>query len=123
MKVYTDMDAVSLIQDKAGRVIGVVAKDNHTGKTTKFMADKGVILATGGFGANVALRQKVNTGVFKDYDLGRASAARTSTSLPRAPASSWVKSRCTRYRYVRHSGSSLRNSGYRFDGNGSYIRP
>ena len=52
MKVYTDMDAVSLIQDKAGRVIGVVAKDNHTGKTTKFMADKGVILATGGFGAN-----------------------------------------------------------------------
>ena len=71
MKVYTDMDAVSLIQDKAGRVIGVVAKDNHTGKTTKFMADKGVILATGGFGANVALRQKVNTGVFKDYDLGK----------------------------------------------------
>lgn len=71
MKVYTDMDAVSLIQDKAGRIIGVVAKDNHTGKTTKFMADKGVILATGGFGANVALRQKVNTGVFKDYDLGK----------------------------------------------------
>ena len=71
MKVYTDMDAVSLIQDKAGRVIGVIAKDNHTGKTTKFMADKGVILATGGFGANVALRQKVNTGVFKDYDLGK----------------------------------------------------
>ena len=35
------------------------------------MADKGVILATGGFGANVALRQKVNTGVFKDYDLGK----------------------------------------------------
>ena len=35
MKVYTDMDAVSLIQDKAGRVIGVIAKDNHTGKTTQ----------------------------------------------------------------------------------------
>jgi flavocytochrome c len=28
------------------------------------------VVATGGFGANIALRQKVNTGVFKDYDLG-----------------------------------------------------
>ena len=71
MHVYTDMDVQSLIKDKAGRVVGVVAKDNHTGKTTKFMADKGVILATGGFGANIELRQKVNTGVFKDYDLGK----------------------------------------------------
>lgn len=72
MKVYTDMEALSLIQDKSGRVIGVVAKDNHTGKTTKFMASKGVVIATGGFGANIALRQKVNTGVFKDYDLGKS---------------------------------------------------
>ena len=71
IQVYTDMNAESLIKDKAGRVIGVVAKDNHTGKTTKFMADRGVIVATGGFGANVELRQKVNTGVFKDYDLGK----------------------------------------------------
>ncbi len=69
--VYNDMNVESLIRDDSGRVVGVVAKDNHTGKTTKFMASKGVIVATGGFGANVPLRQKVNTGVFKDYDLGK----------------------------------------------------
>ena len=103
MKIYTDMDAVSLIQDKAGRVIGVVAKDNHTGKTTKFMADKGVILATGGFGANVALRQKVNTGVFKDYDLGKGIGC---TNFNKSAASSWVKksvhtlSVCPTFRFI-----------------------
>ena len=31
-----------------------------------------MIIATGGFGANVKLRQEVNTGVFKDYDLGKS---------------------------------------------------
>jgi flavocytochrome c len=72
MTVYTDMNVESLIKDKAGRVIGVIAKNNLNGKTTKFMASKGVVLATGGFGANIELRQKVNTGVFKDYDLGKA---------------------------------------------------
>lgn len=72
MTVYTDMDVQSILRDKAGRVIGVTAKDNHTGKVTKFLASNGVVIATGGFGANVALRQKVNTGVFKDYDLGKA---------------------------------------------------
>lgn len=71
MTAYTDMEVQSLIKNEKGRVIGVIAKNNHTGKVTKFMADKGVVLATGGFGANVALRQKVNTGVFKDYDLGK----------------------------------------------------
>ena len=71
MTVYTDMTVESLIKDKNGRIIGVTAKDGHTGKVTKFMASNGVVVATGGFGANVALRQKVNTGVFKDYDLGK----------------------------------------------------
>ena len=100
------MDAVSLIQDKAGRVIGVIAKDNHTGKTTKFMADKGVILATGGFGANVALRQKVNTGVFKDYDLGKGIGCTNFNKSAQVPASSWVKksvhtlSACPTFRFI-----------------------
>ncbi len=70
--VYTDMTVQSIIRDKDGRVTGVIGKDNHTGKETKFMASKGVVLATGGFGANVELRTKVNTGVFKDYDLGKS---------------------------------------------------
>ncbi len=72
IKVYTDMNVESLVTNDSGRVIGVVAKNNHTGKSTKFLADRGVILSTGGFGANIELRQKVNTGVFKDYDLGKA---------------------------------------------------
>ena len=57
--------------DETGRVVAVLAKDNKNGRYTKFEASKGVIVATGGFGANVKLRQEVNTGVFKDYDLGK----------------------------------------------------
>lgn len=72
IKVITDIEALDLLKDESGRVTGVLAKDNKNGRYTKFTAEKGVIVATGGFGANVELRQKVNTGVFKDYDLGKA---------------------------------------------------
>ncbi|MCD8339534.1 MAG: flavocytochrome c, partial [Burkholderiales bacterium] len=68
--VYTDMTAEVLIKNPDGKVIGVIAKDNHTGKETTFYATRGVVLATGGFGANVKLRQEVNTGVFKEQNLG-----------------------------------------------------
>lgn len=72
IQVITDIEALDLLKDDTGRVTGVLAKDNKNGRYTKFTAEKGVIVATGGFGANVDLRQKVNTGVFKDYDLGKA---------------------------------------------------
>lgn len=71
IKVYTDMNVKEIIRGKDGRVLGVKAEENHSKKMTTFLADKGVVIATGGFGANVELRQKVNTGVFKDYDLGK----------------------------------------------------
>ena len=67
IQVLLDTPAKSLIQDKSGRVIGVVA-DNFGSKVT-VKAKDGVILATGGFGANVAFRQKVNTGVWKHVRL------------------------------------------------------
>ena len=70
IKVITDIEAKDIIRDADGRVTGVLAKSNKTHRYTLVKAEKGVIVATGGFGANVKLRQEVNTGVFKDYDLG-----------------------------------------------------
>lgn len=66
IEVITDAPVKSLITKK-GRVTGAVA-DNFGSKVT-VNAKKGVIIATGGFGANIAYRQKVNTGVWKDVKL------------------------------------------------------
>jgi len=65
--VITDANVEKLIQGKNGRIDGVVA-DNHGRKIT-VMADKGVVIATGGFGANIKLRQEVNDGVWKEVKL------------------------------------------------------
>lgn len=56
--IITNMRAESLITDKAGRVVGVKAVMD--GKPYTFMANKGVVLATGGFSANVEMRTKAN---------------------------------------------------------------
>ncbi len=67
IQVLLDTPAVKLIQNKSGRVVGVVG--NNLGSKVTVMAKDGVIIATGGFGANVAYRQKVNTGVWKNIKL------------------------------------------------------
>ena len=67
IQVLLDTPAVKLIQNKSGRVVGVVG--NNFGYKVTVMAKDGVIIATGGFGANVAYRQKVNTGVWKNIKL------------------------------------------------------
>ena len=67
IQVLLDPPAVKLIQNKSGRVVGVVG--NNFGSKVTVMAKDGVIIATGGFGANVAYRQKVNTGVWKNIKL------------------------------------------------------
>ncbi|ABZ77398.1 flavocytochrome c [Shewanella halifaxensis HAW-EB4] len=54
--IHTRTTATALIQDQNGRVIGVEAEKN--GQKITYMADRGVIMATGGFGANVAMRTK-----------------------------------------------------------------
>ncbi|TKB50739.1 flavocytochrome c [Ferrimonas aestuarii] len=54
--IHTRTTAKALIQDQSGRVIGVEAEKN--GKTITYLAKDGVILATGGFGANVEMRTK-----------------------------------------------------------------
>lgn len=56
--VITDMEAEELIKDKTGRVVGVKATSH--GATYTFNAKGGVVLATGGFGANKAMVKKYN---------------------------------------------------------------
>lgn len=56
--VITDMKAEELIKDKTGRVVGV--KVTSHGATYTFNAKGGVVLATGGFGANKAMVKKYN---------------------------------------------------------------
>ena len=56
--VITDMKAEELIKDKTGRVVGVTATSH--GATYTFNAKGGVVLATGGFGANKAMVKKYN---------------------------------------------------------------
>ena len=54
VKFFFNMPASQLVQEKSGRVIGVIAK-GRDGKYYKFMAKKGVILATGDYQNNEAM--------------------------------------------------------------------
>ena len=56
--VITNMKAEELIKDKSGRVVGV--KASMDGKNYTFNAKGGVVLASGGFGANAAMVKKYN---------------------------------------------------------------
>lgn len=51
--------AEELLTDDTGRVVGVKAVDQN-GNEVVFQANKGVIIATGGFGYNVEMRKKYN---------------------------------------------------------------
>ncbi|MBP1628038.1 MAG: fumarate reductase/succinate dehydrogenase flavoprotein domain protein [Holophagaceae bacterium] len=54
VKFFYRMPAVQLVQNRAGQVLGVIAK-GPDGKYTRFMAKKGVILATGDYQNNKAM--------------------------------------------------------------------
>lgn len=56
--VITNMKAEELVKDKDGRVVGV--KATMDGNTYTFNAKGGVVLATGGFGANAEMVKKYN---------------------------------------------------------------
>ena len=58
--VLVNTKGESLIQDETGRVVGVKAT-NPDGSELTLHANKGVIITTGGFSANVEMRQKYNT--------------------------------------------------------------
>ncbi len=70
IQVYYSCPATKLLTDASGKVTGVVCKDGEGTLTVN--ASRGVILATGGFGSNIKLRQEVNTGVWAEADLGSA---------------------------------------------------
>lgn len=68
VKVFLETKATSLIEEN-GRVTGVAVESR--GKTAKIFGTRGVIISTGGFGANVEFRQKVNTGIWKEANLDK----------------------------------------------------
>lgn len=68
IKVMTDTKVTDLIKAD-GRIKGVMA-ENFGRKIT---VDAGaVVIATGGFGANIKMRQEFNTGVWKDVKLDKS---------------------------------------------------
>ena len=75
--IYYSTTAKELLTDDSGKVVGVAAEDK-VGNTYTFYCNNAVILATGGFAANVALRQEYCQGE-KWPDLGPNVK---STNLP-----------------------------------------
>ncbi|MBS5450922.1 MAG: FAD-dependent oxidoreductase [Coriobacteriia bacterium] len=64
--VYTEATGTELVVED-GKVVGVVATDNHSGSTFTVSATDGVILSTGGFAANSKMVQENNdTGKWPD---------------------------------------------------------
>lgn len=61
VEMFTETEAKKLIEED-DRIVGVEAENN--GKTVTFNAENGVILTTGGFGANVDMRMEAN----ENYD-------------------------------------------------------
>ncbi|MCR8961901.1 flavocytochrome c [Brevibacillus halotolerans] len=64
--VKTETKAEELLKNSEGRVVGVKAK-TATGQEITFNANKGVIVATGGFGSNVEMRKKYNPVLDESY--------------------------------------------------------
>ncbi len=69
-EILLNTTAEELIVDENGAVTGVIATGEH-GETVTLTATKNVVLATGGFGANVEMRQEYNT-TGKWEDLGES---------------------------------------------------
>lgn len=63
--LYTNTTATQLIVDKNGAVVGVYAEND--GNKIKFNSNKGVIITTGGFGANIEMRVKYNPTYNENY--------------------------------------------------------
>lgn len=81
------MRANELIMDESGRVIGAKGTGSD-GTPYEFYGEKGVILATGGFGANVEMREKYNS--IWSY-LGEGVPTSNSPGHHRRAAFSWAQ--------------------------------
>lgn len=80
VQFFFNMPASQLIQSKSGAVIGVIAK-GRDGKYTKFLARKGVILATGDYQNNPAM---CNYFIPDIKNLGRKQLDRTGDGFSMA---------------------------------------
>lgn len=58
--LHTSTTAKSIVKDESGKVVGATAEDVN-GNTYTFTANKGIVLATGGFAANAKMAQAYNT--------------------------------------------------------------
>ncbi|XJS10958.1 flavocytochrome c [Aerococcaceae bacterium WGS1372] len=63
---YLDTKATKLIQDENNRIVGVEATHND-GTNYVFHANNGVIITSGGFGANVEMREEANSEYGEEY--------------------------------------------------------
>lgn len=66
VKIYLDTKATELIKDDNGKVTGVKAQDKNK-NNLEYKAKKGVVIATGGFSANVSMRSKYNPKLTKEF--------------------------------------------------------
>lgn len=67
LNVLFDTPATALVTDENGAVVGVKAE--HNGREITVNTNKGVIIATGGFGANKEMLGQYNTGVWAHVDV------------------------------------------------------
>ena len=65
--ILTDTPATRILTNRKGEVTGVTGLRH--GKQTVTVKVPSVVIATGGFGANIKFRQEVNTGVWKEVKL------------------------------------------------------
>ncbi|GIU23117.1 flavocytochrome c [Shewanella schlegeliana] len=73
LPVHLNTTAKNLIQDETGRVVGVKAMKN--GKVITYHAKKAVVMAAGGFGANIEMRKKFNPEYDERYGTTNHSGA------------------------------------------------
>jgi urocanate reductase len=66
MEVKTSTEATALITNEHGAITGVRAKTS-SGQALTFKADRGVVLAAGGFGSSVKMRTRYNEEYDNDY--------------------------------------------------------
>jgi len=66
VKFHIDTKATELMADNDGRIVGVKAQDKNK-KQLEFKAKKGVVIAAGGFSANVDMRSKYNPKLTKEF--------------------------------------------------------
>lgn len=94
--IKTNMKAETLLTNDQGKVTGVTATSS-TGDKITFHANKGVVLATGGFGSNIEMRKKYNPEMDEKY-MSTDSPGSTGDGIVMAEA---VGAQLTNMKYIQ----------------------